>query len=77
MGITRDISRPVVSFVGTFRTNSTWSADTTGSTGHIVESATTYTGQITSVMDQRVMKTATDVGYELGLTIKAWEVLSA
>jgi len=46
MGITRDISRPVVSFVGTFHTNSTWSPATTGSTGHIVESATTYTGQV-------------------------------
>jgi hypothetical protein len=46
MGITRDITYPVIGFVGSYASASTWNRHTTGSTGHIVENATTYYSQV-------------------------------
>ncbi len=46
MGITREVSYPIIGLVGTFHTSSTWAAATTGSTGHIVNHCSTYYGQV-------------------------------
>lgn len=46
MGITREVSLPIIGIIGTFHTSSTWAMATTGSTGHIVNHCSTYYGQV-------------------------------
>lgn len=51
MGLTRQVPKPVLGFSGNFASASTWSPATTGSTGHIIENATTYYSQIVDRLD--------------------------
>lgn len=48
MGLTRDVPKPVLGYSGIFASASTWwtTGTKTGSTGHIMENATTYYSQI-------------------------------